>query len=87
MKIVENGQITMSRKLTFTHNKLSQVLNFLYIRCVEISYSLSIFYYKQSTQGNTCGLVIHKFHYDLRPSGTLTECRLHLSTHTYILYE
>jgi len=28
----------MLRILTFTHNKLSQVLNFLYTRCVEIWY-------------------------------------------------
>jgi len=35
---VENGQTTMSRILTFTHNKLSQVLNILYIQYVEFSY-------------------------------------------------
>jgi len=38
VKIVECGQTTMSRILTFTHNKLSQVLNFLYTWCVEFSY-------------------------------------------------
>jgi len=37
-EIVENEQTTMSRILTFTHNKLSQVLNILYIRYVEFSY-------------------------------------------------
>jgi len=35
---VENGQTTMSRILTFTHIKLSQVLNFLYTRYVEFAY-------------------------------------------------
>jgi hypothetical protein len=39
---------------------------------------------KQPTRGNTWDLVIPKFHYDLRPSGTLTEYRLHLSTKIYM---
>jgi hypothetical protein len=34
---------------------------------------------KQSTRGSTWDLVIRKFHYDLRPGGTLAEYRLHLS--------
>ena len=36
----------MSCILKFTHIKLSQVLNFLYTLCIEILYSLSMFYYK-----------------------------------------
>jgi len=34
---------------------------------------------KQLTRGSAWDLVIPKFHYDLRPSGTQTEYRLHLS--------
>jgi hypothetical protein len=41
---------------------------------------------KQSTGGSTWDLVVPKFRYDLRPSGTLTEYRLHLSNkiHVYV---
>jgi len=38
LEIVENGQTTMSRILKFAYVKFSQVLNFLYTRCVEFSY-------------------------------------------------
>jgi hypothetical protein len=38
---------------------------------------------KQSTKKNTWDQIIPKFHYDLRPSGTLTKYRLHLSTKIY----
>jgi len=34
----------MSRILTFAHNKLSQVLNILYTRCVELSYILHLYF-------------------------------------------
>jgi hypothetical protein len=39
---------------------------------------------KQPTRRNTWDLVILKFHNDLRPSGTVTEYRLHLSTKIYM---
>jgi len=45
----------MSRILKFTHIKLSQVLNFLYTRCVEISYSLSILCNKTTTSRKYLG--------------------------------
>jgi len=38
VKYWEMVETTMSHILTFTHNKLSQVLNFLRIRYVEFSY-------------------------------------------------
>jgi hypothetical protein len=43
---------------------------------------------KQQTRGSTWDLVIPKLRYDLRPSGTLTEYKLHLSNKIsmYILY-
>ena len=40
-EMVETGQTTMQRILTFTHNKLSQVLNCLHIRYVEFSYKFT----------------------------------------------
>jgi len=39
---------------------------------------------KQPTGGSTWDWVISKFHYDLHPSGTQTEYRLHLSNKIYM---
>jgi hypothetical protein len=44
---------------------------------------------KQQTRGSTWHYVISKLHYDLRPSGTQAEYRLHLSrkilVYTYVV--